>query len=187
MTIPFCFPLTRPEFRTTGNVHLFTVVFLDQSRRGEKIFVSCRIISSTVTHHTSQNEQSNLPSSKSIVYYGTKTASISIVWPASLIGVSIERNSCSEGSHIHSVIKRTVKVLECFWLRRPWPSLDVSLPAGCVTLRGWMLRAGDFLVVPCCYWSVLLKVVNQLATYLHLYLDRYVCAVWHYCSRVNSF
>ena len=153
--------------------------------RSGNIFVGCSIISNPVTppHLEIRVTWPNKLWKCSLLR--TKATSISIVWPASLIGVSFERNSCSEGSHIHFMITRIVKAPEWFWLCRPWPSPDVSLPAGCVTLRGWMLRATDLLGIPCCYWSILREAVNQLATSLNLYLDSDECAEWQ-CKFATS-
>lgn len=147
-------------------------------RSGEIIFLVVVLFRILQLYHTSKYRVIGPTKFRKCCLLWSKTTSICIVWPASLIGVSTESNSCSEGSRIHFMIKRIVKAPEWFWLCRPWPSLDVSVPAGCVTLRGWMLRAVDLLGIPCCYWSILQEAVNQLAASLHLYLDSYECAEW---------
>ena len=162
-----------------SNSRLLASVFLVvRLRSGEIFFLVVVLFRILQLYHTSKYRVIRPTKYWKCCLLWSKTTSICIVWPASLIGVSTERNSCSEGSRIHFMIKHTVKAPEWFWLCRPWPSLDVSLPAGCVSLRGWMLRAVDLLGIPCCYWSILQEAINQLATSLHLYLDSYECAEW---------
>ena len=147
-------------------------------RSEEILFLFVLLFRILQLHHTSKYQVIRHTKFWKCLLLWSKISSICIVWPASVIGVSTERNSCSEGSRIHFMIKRTVKAPEWFWLCHPWPSLDVSLPAGCVILRGWMLRAVDLLGIPCCYWSILQEAVSQLTTSLHLCLDSCECADW---------